>query len=578
MPINTIYDKTRGLFQRRTRQSGSFIINSSMFVQGEELTGESILSSSNSTNTIDEVSGTLDLVSSSYVLTSASYDELSAYYELLSSSYVLTSGSHDQLSSSFVITSGTLDTLLVDYTPIASHNLLSSSFVITSGSHDELSSSFVITSGSHDQLSSSFVITSGSYDELSSSYELLSASYVLTSGTVDSLGGGGSSVAGIVEIFEKDDFPTPIGGVINLTSSFLYQIKDNIDLGTDVLEGVDITLTGLGAQNASIITAAPGALLENDVNGYIVINDLVLSNSVGSILDVGLDTHSASYVSINRSIFDSGKAGNIGTISGSHNLVIRDTEFVDYIDGLVLSGPFEQVKIDSSLFTSAEAVTSSSAYGIKFDDNFFSNSTILNATSFSTTNPGDIALDISTVISTSANIEDPIGIHNCIFRGSGTNFSDLDETNAFVQVSNASGQAASKSYAYMQQDGIKEGIDYTTRQIIGLASTLDAGSGFSKIGNATLRYDGIMTKNFSCTVFATTERGGSSTELYTLQITLNGITKIQIQRISVTSSKGQFSFSGIIESVTQNDEIDIYIDEVNGEIDFTSLGLAVMEI
>lgn len=138
----------------------------------------------------------------------------------------------------------------------------------------------------------------------------------------------------------------------------------------------------------------------------------------------------------------------------------------------------------------------------------------------------------------------------------------------------------SKPYAYAREDGEDEVDNYgPARQRFNRDSTLHASSGFSGgTSGCQVTYTDAATTNFHATVSGQFVRGGGLDESLTLQISVNDLTVIRCRMLLALDQNLPFSMSGILPGVEQDDTIEIYLDDVNGNIRTTDWGLTLVGI
>ena len=461
--------------------------------------------------------------------------------------------------------SGNIDTI-IDTVNEATSSLdaLSSSYILTSGALDELSASYLLTSASHDDLSSSYVLTSASLDP---------------------------NVAAIQKVFTKSDFPTPVGGIIELSPGIVYEIEDTIILGTDVLVGNNATLLGKTTFATSVNTSSTSSLFTNNtLDGVILFDGLVMTNNAGPIFNVTLNTGSLNFLAIQGCVLDGGGTGSLGTISGAERFIVTDTLLNNFVEGMVVSGTVNEVTLDRNFFD--PAVGTSSPHSIKFDDEMIGGPIVINGTNFKTQDASDISICVENGIE----LPEPIRINNCIFRGSGSTLDPAGITGEEpkVVINNCFGENdsifASSIFFNSNSDvtvitdqsvlvNVGEGTPAHTLFTTGSINDRFTLSG-SEAQNQELTYNGLIERAFRIVVDAEMDKGGGGSLNIQICILVNDVLLPDSAKITEVTSAATYASTTTFSMLSPGDTIKACVSNETDTANFTikSMKISVNKI
>lgn len=167
--------------------------------------------------------------------------------------------------------------------------------------------------------------------------------------------GGGSgnwqlpAFSGLVAVAEKNDFPTPIAGIITLAASTTYIITTDIDLGSDtILYSTGSNLLGFNRE-VNILRTNSAVALVTSTGQHFQIQGLHLTNPSGPLFDIEGDNLFAA-------VFDTMLIDNcvtVGTITDCISVVMDRVASLGTIastNGFRFSGTFDELFVRHCYF------------------------------------------------------------------------------------------------------------------------------------------------------------------------------------------------------------------------------------
>lgn len=151
----------------------------------------------------------------------------------------------------------------------------------------------------------------------------------------------------IVHIRKLDDFPTPVTGVITLEEKD-YIIEGEIDLlGNRLVASGICSILGITSETSKLKSTGLSAGLAMITTAYTMpIRNITFYKPTGVLFDINSGGAGAyDWLAVN---FD--QVRTIGTIQNFSNLIIDSCAFFD-AGGLILSGAFDTVSFNSSIFS-----------------------------------------------------------------------------------------------------------------------------------------------------------------------------------------------------------------------------------
>lgn len=226
--------------------------------------------------------------------------------------------------------------------------------------------------------------------------------------------------AGLTTVTQKSDFGTAVGGVITLAPNWVYLVRESINLGTDVLEGHNVTIIGSQALQSLLITNSASALISSDADGYITLIGLFCANAAGPFINFSLGATPLSFSFMDFVFFTGDPLNNgtgvgmIGTIDGADRVAWDACFFTGCIDGVKLDGTLGEISIMNSPFTSR--ATASAYIGVELLATATTDIFSLTNIRFTTNSAADRAVSFNP----SATNAVPMHLRACTIRGPGT--------------------------------------------------------------------------------------------------------------------------------------------------------------
>ena len=222
----------------------------------------------------------------------------------------------------------------------------------------------------------------------------------------------------LVEVSNKTDLPTAVGGVITLLDDLTYKFLTDIDLtGGRLVLGSDTTITGTSSENASLTSTGLGVGVALITSVWTNPIKFITFKDVDTALDydglgnaVALDWNGVNFLNV----------PNIGTIKDVDNFIFLNGAFLNS-KGMLFDGTISTVAVGGSLFVGD---------GLAGDlIKVLSTCTI--TTRFRTIYSSVVAFTLTTGINVdaTATIPDEAFILDTVsFSGGGTYLAGLDET------------------------------------------------------------------------------------------------------------------------------------------------------
>ncbi len=169
-------------------------------------------------------------------------------------------------------------------------------------------------------------------------------------------------LAATVTVAAKADLPTAVAGVITLVTGTTYNWLQPVDLGTDVLEGHDVTIVGDQSLNALITTNNAAALLSSDADGFIILEGMRFVNTGGPLFLFDLGVVAGSYLTM---VDCRGGAGEkIGTITSAARVSISGGAWSLFDGGWTFNGEVKELSMHNMSIQSS--ATGSAYKGVEF--------------------------------------------------------------------------------------------------------------------------------------------------------------------------------------------------------------------
>lgn len=225
----------------------------------------------------------------------------------------------------------------------------------------------------------------------------------------------------VTHVFEKSDFGVFVGGKATLITGQHYILRAAVNLGTDVLEGLNINITGDLTFHTILTTNSPNAMITSTGTGFIQLERVLAANAGGPFLDAPLGTTPGlSVLSLSDVRFSGDPLGNgtglgtIGCVAGADRVLISKCFFLGLLDGLKLDGTINDISIQNSDFTARAGAPSFT--GVKILASAVLDIAVLDTMRFSTVNAADRCINFSP----SATFGSPLRLVGSTIRGPGT--------------------------------------------------------------------------------------------------------------------------------------------------------------
>lgn len=372
----------------------------------------------------------------------------------------------------------------------------------------------------------------------------------------------------IVFVGTKDDFPTPVGGVITLLPNVTYFITGHVDLLGDRLVGSEnTTIIGGSSENCTLtstgLTAGTPLLTTSWTTPirHISFKDVDTAFSIdGTVNLVALDWTGVNFVNVL----------NVGTINTCDNFIFTKGAFLN-AQGLVITGTVGTVAFNQSLFN---ASTNTPIFSIDSSAVITRRFRIIYSSIISVGTETAIDVDVSATIPNEGLILD-----TCNFAGGGTYLSGVDfQDNQALFVNNVGiTNSREVSQYYMNNNATATTVSATNTEYKAEGTTT-SGSLTSKFTNTDNRatYTGSIERIFSVTVTMSVTSGNNNQ--IGVYIAKNGTVIPESETYMTTNGSGRAESTPAQALVTlaTNDYIEIFVENATAANDITVTNLNVM--
>lgn len=343
----------------------------------------------------------------------------------------------------------------------------------------------------------------------------------------------GELQAGVTEVRKKSDFGVFSGGKATLIPLHRYNIMAPIDLGTDVLEGLNATIEGDLTPATALFTNSTSPLFTALGPGFVQMLNLIAVNGAGPFISAALGgVPNVSVFFFDKVRFSGDPLGNgtgvgtIGTISGADIVTISNCFFLGVIDGFKIDGTIKEITMRD---TGINARSGATAFkGIEILAAADLDITVFDTVRFGTVNAADRCVKFAT----GATYGSPIRLRGCTTRGPGTfvDSAGLQKTDPSLIANDNEGDTAPID---SQFTGNATFVGNTVETVIGGGNQgvmLPVGNGaasheifdgdafverFTLLGAETqlqsFRYDGLRSRTFKVELHCQLNRAGGGT-------------------------------------------------------------------
>lgn len=397
-------------------------------------------------------------------------------------------------------------------------------------------------------------------------------------------------ISGLIKIRKPSDFGTPVGGVYTLFPFAIYEIESPVNLGTDRLEGNNVSFRGNGTFLATISSATTGAVFKTNADGFVFMNGIAIQNAVGSCFDIALGVTALSVISIATCFFSGLNTGSIGIINGSNRFTTITSFFLDFDEGLVLDGVITEMTLNNTLFATVAGATAYTA--ITVNSTATIKAALLVGVSFTSFNAADTGINIHA----SATLTTAFRISGCLYQGLGTfidpagiqNSSPGLITTANIGVDDSTWVG---SLIIVNNSSVttfaSQGVHYTigTGTPAHTVYALDAGSERfvlegDEAQNQLIRYKGTITRVFKVDVQLEMDKGGGGSLTIEVCIFKNGSLIVGSETATEVTSTATFGATIALVSLATNDTLQICVsnETSTNNITVTSARLVAVKV
>lgn len=351
----------------------------------------------------------------------------------------------------------------------------------------------------------------------------------------------------------KNDFPTPVNGVITLENNATYFITKTIDLtGDRLVAGINTTIIGGSSENCFLISTGLDANTALITSNYsLPMRNFSITHGTALNLDgTGNPTAALDWFGVNFT-----DCANVGMIKTYSNFIMSDCALLNSAN-MTFDGTIGTVGFVNCLFSGRAGQTTL---------NFPSTLTITRRiraiySSFVAFGGATaIYLDPSAVVPVESYILDTIN-----FSGNATYTGGITYVDNKSFFSNCKGVINSSQIGqmYYSNNTVQNPIA-TTNVFEKVLGTTTAGSINQKFSHANnrLTYTGGLARAFKVTAFASANAVQTNATTILIRIAKNGVTIPESEAQSTTSATGRnesFPSQAIVE-MTTNDFIEIFI-------------------
>jgi hypothetical protein len=351
----------------------------------------------------------------------------------------------------------------------------------------------------------------------------------------------------------KNDFPTPVSGVITLEDNATYFITKTIDLtGDRLVAGNNTTILGGSSENCFLISTGLNANTALITSVYsLPMRNFSITHGTALNLDAtGNATAALDWFGVNFT-----NCANVGTIKTYSNFIMSDCALLNSAN-MTFDGTIGTVGFVNCLFSGIAGQTTL---------NFPSTLTITRRiraiySSFVAFSAGTaIFVSPSAIVPVESYILDTIN-----FSGGATYTGGITYVDNKSFFSNCKGVINSSQIGqmYYSNNTVQNGIASTNvfEKVAGVTTAGSINQKFSHTNNR-LTYSGGLARSFKVTAFLSAQSINTNTTTILIRIAKNNVTIAESEAQATTSGTGRnesFPSQAIVE-MTTNDFIEIFI-------------------
>lgn len=350
--------------------------------------------------------------------------------------------------------------------------------------------------------------------------------------------------AGATDVLTKDDLPTPIGGVITLLPNHTYVFRQQVSLGTDVLEGNNVALIGNQTAQTILSTFSPNPMFSTNAPGSIIILSMAFINPGGPFLSGSVGFGPLAVMYLEAVFFDGDPAGDgsgngsMGTLTDCDRVQISNSFFQGVKEGLKFAGTHGEVSLRN--FSLTAMVGATAFVGIEILASAVPDIFLVNDVRFTTKSAADRAVSFSP----SATYGSSVRLSDNTIRGPGTFMAaaSIQKTDPRLIARDNEGDTAPID---SQFTGNATFVSNIVETVIGAGNQgvlLPVGNGndtheifdgdafverFTLLGSTTqtqsFRYDGLRPRTFKIDLHCQLNRAGGGTVFIGLGLALDPI-------------------------------------------------------
>ncbi len=372
-------------------------------------------------------------------------------------------------------------------------------------------------------------------------------------------------------------------GLHTLNPDWVYYLNGPINMGSNTMEGHNVTIIGNTALQTLIFTASVNPLFASDGDGYFNMSWVVAGNSLGPFFDLTLGSDTLSILQMHQVFFTGmAGAGSVGIVRSSDRVTIGGCFFQDLDGGLGFTGTHGEINIANTSIKAKSGATSfkgiTTQVGANLDIFFMGD------VRFSTAN----ATDRCVLFDSGATYASPLRVASCTIRGSGTfvDAAGLQKTDPnFIATDNEGTTAPSDSLF----TGSASFVGNTTETVIATQSAqvrignASAGHDLFNGGAFTERftlsgaetqlqeftYDGTRGRTFNIAMDSQLTRSGGGTVLVGLGIQVNNVTVADSVTETEVANAATPGFSRTIVDLEPGDDVQLVISNNSSTANLT---------
>ena len=366
------------------------------------------------------------------------------------------------------------------------------------------------------------------------------------------------------------DLPTPVAGIITLANNNFYLIKGSINIGVNTISiGSSTLLSGIDPNNDKIIYTGSSSFI-NVTNKDFIISNLTLTCGVVGSTVFNVTGSSSNKVLISNCLYTGCKG--LGTISTIGTILFNNNTITLCDNGITLSGTLNDLIFTGNIFKGNNNTTSS--VFLNFNNNLIIDSALIsgnlfNAQSNETVIKQGVTITINQFLNVTPNTFEGAGTYLSGFTINDIGWTFYNNTNLL--------DTSAIGEMYMIGNATATNI-LLTSSYVKVAGTTSSGvlQQFTSPSSNRLTYIGKKQIQFKVTCYYSISSPANNNSIRVAIFKSGSLVTSSQSEIKVSSVNGEFSgSSGCIISLTLNDYIEIFIQDVTGTNMLTVVGLYV---